>query len=90
MLGVSTLAAAAVKCFLFTYFSSEFCIAKFNDDKIKKDKAFDRLSLVQSISIVLLAATLTLLSLMMMHRLRYRFHGLYTDYGKQLWKVVIT
>ena len=81
MLGASTLAAALVKCFLFSYYSYEFCDARFDGDKPKQNKAFDRLSLVQSISIALLAATLTLLSLMMMHRLRYRFHGLYTDYG---------
>ena len=30
------------------------------------------------------------MSLIMMHRLRNRFHGLYTDYGRKLWCVIIT
>ena len=29
------------------------------------------------------------MSLMLMYRLRHRFHGLYTDYGCKLWLLVI-
>ena len=37
----------------------------------------------------MLTITLTVMSFMLMHRLRNRFHGLYTDYGRRLWKGVI-
>ena len=51
---------------------------------------FKQLNMLISISYVTLSLGLAVMSLMLMYRLRTRFHGLYTDYGCSLWKVIIT
>ena len=42
-----------------------------------------------SINGSVLTIVLLVMSLKMMRRLKYRFHGLYTDYGKKLWCILI-
>ena len=42
-----------------------------------------------SVNYVMLSVITVVLSVMLMYRFRNRFHGLYTDYGRSLWKGVI-
>ena len=69
---------------------TEYCEASFDGNKPEDGKLLNYIILLESISLATLTVALTVMSLMLMHRLRNRFHGLYTDYSRSLWIVVIT
>ena len=50
---------------------------------------FEKLDMLISVNYVMLSVITVVLSVMLMYRFRNRFHGLYTDYGRSLWKGVI-
>ena len=53
-------------------------------------RTYDRTYMLNAVSLAVLTVALAVMSLLMMHRLSNRFHGLYTDYGCKLWYVIIT
>ena len=70
-------------------FTTQYCQSVYDKDMEKKHEISDTLRLLGVISAVLLTTTLIVLSIMMMRRLKNRFYGLYTDYGRILWAFVI-
>ena len=67
---------------LYFFFVKKYCH--------KLEDYWDRYTkFLKIVSFTTLTVTLTVLSLVMMRRIRTKFHALYKDYGHKLWFVVI-
>ena len=74
--------------YFYTYYATMTCMAYFDGkDSDQLENSIDGLS---TISFIILTVILILSGFMMLRRLRHRFHGLYTDYGKWLWIIVLS
>ena len=72
--------------FLYMFLTGRYCISIYDN---KHYEAYEQINFVISINGSLLTIVLLIMTLMIMHRLKNRFHGLYTDYGKKLWIILI-
>ena len=70
--------------FVYMFLTRRVCVLIYD-----KEPSLYMIRLAIMINSTLLTIVLLVISFMMMHRLRYRFHGLYTDYGKKLWFILI-
>ena len=70
---------------LYFAIAVEYCKTAYDDNFNERYyQTGSDLNLLVSISLAILTVALTIMSLIMVHRLQNRFHGLYTDYGFKL------
>ena len=73
----------------YSYYITATCKAYFDDNKEPTSLEKD-INNLKAISFTALTVILIISSFIMIRRLKHRFHGLYTDYGKILWIIIIS
>ena len=68
-------------CFVYIYYTNKSCKASFDSDFVVLREVDSEADLMRWIILVNFTVILTIVSLIMMCKIRLRFHKLYTEYG---------